>query len=305
MLPGFSTNSLGDTDPFAALPLLAELGCRSLAITPDRQLLNPFAEGLTAECGRWRQELDRLGLACVIETGARHLLDPLRKHEPTLVSSAAAERDRRRDFLCRAIDLAAELQAGCVSLWAGVVHDAADQQTHWQRLVDGLGPVLDHAGRRGVTLGFEPEPGMFIDTVARAEQLLDRLGRPPQLGLTIDIGHLECLGERPLAATVARVAGRVVNVHIDDMLVCRHEHLPLGAGEVDFEPALRELARAGYRGGLHIELPRQSHRWLATAGESLGFLTSALRAIDLVAVGSLSVGGDLTGASRERKRPDR
>jgi L-ribulose-5-phosphate 3-epimerase len=113
MLPGFSTNSFADTDPLAVLPVLAELGCRSLAITPDRQLLNPFADGLAAECERWRQELDRLGLACVIETGARHLLDPLQKHEPTLVSSAAADRDRRRDFLCRAIDLAAELQAGC------------------------------------------------------------------------------------------------------------------------------------------------------------------------------------------------
>lgn len=284
MLPGFSTNSLGDTDPFAALPLLAELGCRSLAITPDRQLLNPFTPGLEVEVGRWRRELDRLGLACVIETGARHLLDPLHKHEPTLVSSAAADRDRRRDFLCRAIDLAAELQAGCVSLWAGVVHDAADQQTLWQRLVDGLGPVLDHAGRRGVTLGFEPEPGMFIDTVSRAEQLLGRLGRPAGLGLTIDIGHLECLGERPLAATVAQVASQVVNVHIDDMLVCRHEHLPPGAGEVAFEPVLRELARAGYRGGLHIELPRQSHRWRATVAESLGFLGRTLGAIETASV---------------------
>ena len=284
MLPGFSTNSFADTDPLAVLPVLAELGCRSLAITPDRQLLNPFDAVLPAEMERWRQELDRLGLACVIETGARHLLDPLQKHEPTLVSSAAADRDRRRDFLCRAIDLAAELQAGCVSLWAGVVHDAADQETLWQRLIDGLGPVLDHAGRRGVTLGFEPEPGMFIDTVARAEQLLGRLGRPAGLGLTIDIGHLECLGERPLAATVAQVASQVVNVHIDDMLVCRHEHLPLGAGEVDFEPVLRELARAGYRGGLHVELPRQSHRWLATAAESLGFLGRTLGAIETASV---------------------
>ena len=277
MLPGFSTNSFADTDPLTVLPVLAGLGYRSLAITPDRHLLNPFGPGLAAEVDRWRRELDQLGLACVIETGARHLLDPLRKHEPTLVSPAAADRERRCDFLCRAIDLAAELEAGCVSLWAGVVHDAADQETIWQRLLDGLAPVLDHAARCEVLLGFEPEPGMFIDTVARAEQLLSRLGRPPQLGLTIDIGHLECLGERPLAATVATVASRVVNVHIDDMLVCRHEHLPLGAGEVEFEPVVRALSRAGYQGGLHVELPRQSHRWLATATESLEFLARILQ----------------------------
>ena len=37
------------------------------------------------------------GMACVIETGARHLLDPLVKHEPTLVSADPAARERRID----------------------------------------------------------------------------------------------------------------------------------------------------------------------------------------------------------------
>ena len=37
------------------------------------------------------------------------------------------------------------------------------------------------------------------------------------------------------------------------------------------------LAAAGYPGGLHVELPRQSHRWLATARESFAFLTPLLR----------------------------
>ena len=279
MKPGYSTNSLAGGDVLPLLPTLVDLGCESLAITPDSSLLHPYAQEFAAEVRRWRCGLAEAGLACVIETGARHLLDPLRKHEPTLLSTRASDRSRRVDFLCRAIDLAAELEAGCVSLWAGVVHDAATEEALWQRLQEGLEPVLAHAQRQGVRLGFEPEPGMFIDTVARAEELLRRLGEPPELGLTIDIGHLECLGERPLAETVRRVAGRIVNVHVDDMLVCRHEHLPLGEGEVAFAPLLRELVAAGYRGGLHIELPRQSHCWLATAEASLAFLCRELKGL--------------------------
>jgi hypothetical protein len=31
---------------------------------------------------------------------------------------------------------------------------------------------------------------------------------------------------------------------------------------------LTTLAQAGYRGGLHVELPRQSHRWRETARQS-------------------------------------
>ena len=48
MLPGYSTNSFADTDPLAATPVLADLGYHSLAIMPDRHLLNPFGPGLAA-----------------------------------------------------------------------------------------------------------------------------------------------------------------------------------------------------------------------------------------------------------------
>jgi hypothetical protein len=37
--------------------------------------------------------------------------------------------------------------------------------------------VLDHAAARGIVLGFEPEPGMFIDTLARQAALHERLGQ--------------------------------------------------------------------------------------------------------------------------------
>lgn len=279
MKPGYSTNSLDGGDPLMLLTELIDCGCRSVAITPDTHLLNPYGSDFRREVTRWRHGLTEAGLACVIETGARHLLDSHAKHEPTLMSVAAADRVRRIDFLCRAIDLAVDLQADCVSFWSGVVRDAAGEEDLWDRLLAGMQHVLAHAERQNVRLGFEPEPGMFIDTVARAEQLLQRLGSPGSLGLTLDIGHLECLGEWPLAKTVRRVANSIVNVHVDDMLCCRHEHLPLGSGEVAFGPVLRELACTGYAGGLHLELPRQSHHWLATARQSLAFLHHELECL--------------------------
>ena len=272
---GFGTNSIGDVDPLGAIPPLADLGCRSLAITLDHHAIDPFAAGLPADVGRWRAALAAAGMACVVETGARHLLDPLLKHEPTLVSTDPAARARRIDFLRRAVDVAADLQAGCVSLWSGIVRDSAAEETLWTRLLSGLEPVLDHAAARGVALGFEPEPGMFVDTLDRYGELLERLGRPDLLGLTVDLGHLECMGERP--AALRPWVGRVVNVHVDDMLACRHEHLPLGSGDVDFSAVLAELAAGGYAGGLHVELPRQAHRWLDTARESFAFLAPLLR----------------------------
>jgi sugar phosphate isomerase/epimerase len=277
MLLGYSTNSIGDVDPLDAVPRLRDLGYGSLAITLDHHTIEPFAGDVPARVARWRKALADAGMACVVETGARHLLDSTVKHEPTLVSSDPADRARRIDFTRRAIDVAADLGAGCVSLWSGVGRDGAALETFGSRLADGLAEIAVHAARVGVIVAFEPEPGMVIDTLARAATLFDRLGRPDALRLTVDVGHMECMGEWPSAAHLRPWHGMIANVHVDDMLACRHEHLPLGTGDVDLTAAVAALAAAGYRGGLHVELPRHSHRWLETARQSAAVLTPLIR----------------------------
>lgn len=271
MRPGWSTNSI-DGDPHEAVNYLADLGYRSLALTPDRQLLNPFSEQFAEEILAWQRSLAARDFHCVIETGARHLLDPLQKHEPTLVSTASSARTRRIAFLTTAIDLAVALRAGCVSLWSGVVRDAASESSLWERLTESLKPVVDYAAHHDIPLGFEPEPGMFIDTLPRFDELRDRLGHPPQLRLTIDLGHMECMGEWPLADTLRDRVADIVNVHLDDMRPCIHEHLPLGAGIIAFPPLFAALREGHYTGGIHTELPRQSHRWTTEAAATIDFL---------------------------------
>jgi sugar phosphate isomerase/epimerase len=135
--------------------------------------------------------------------------------------------------------------------------------------------VLEHAANHSMPLGFEPEPGMFIDSLTRFDQLRDRLGTPEQFRLTIDLGHMECMGEWPLADTLRDRNEQLVNVHLDDMRPCIHEHLPLGTGVIDFPPLLRALQSAGYTGGLHTELPRHSHRWAEEAARTAAFLKRA------------------------------
>src|SRR5437762_13490826 len=116
--------------------------------------------------------LKLLKLRRTIETGTRYLLDPRHKHQPTLVSPTAGERERRIDFLKRAIDAAAFLDSDCVSLWSGERRDDATDEAVLERLADSLRTVLRHATGSGVTLGFEPEPGMFIDTLRTLHRLL-------------------------------------------------------------------------------------------------------------------------------------
>jgi len=127
--------------------------------------------------------------------------------------------------------------------------------------------------RKNVVIGFEPEPGMFIDTMARYQELLDRLDAP-HLRLTLDVGHLHCLGETPLADQIHRWASRIVNVHIEDMRAGVHEHLMFGDGEIDFPPVLQAFRDIGYSGGLHVELSRHSHVGPDAARQAYDFLRS-------------------------------
>ena len=128
MLLGYNTNGFAHHDPFEALEILAEIGYRSVALTLDHGPLNPFAADWPANLQRLKETLRRLGLRSVIETGARFLLDPRHKHEPTLVSAERGRAQRRIDFLQRAIDAAAFLDSDCVSLWSGIRRDDAPRR---------------------------------------------------------------------------------------------------------------------------------------------------------------------------------
>jgi L-ribulose-5-phosphate 3-epimerase len=270
---GYVTNGLRDHALPDALALLAEHGYAGVALTLDHGHLDPFADDAAAQVAVLRRRLDDLGLAVVVETGARFLLDPSRKHEPTLVSPG--DRSRRLELLRRAIAIAGELGAPVVSLWSGTAAPGEEPGVVWDRLLDGLAPIAEAAEETGVALGFEPEPGMVVADVAGFERLAADLGDPPALGITLDIGHCRCLEPEPPEVCVRRVADRLVHVQIEDMRRGVHEHLPFGEGEIDFPPVLAALAEIGYDGLVAVELSRHSHTAHTVVPESIAFLRAA------------------------------
>ncbi|MEO8497856.1 MAG: sugar phosphate isomerase/epimerase family protein [Planctomycetota bacterium] len=273
MLIGYNTNGFAHHDLIEAIEILAEIGYQSVAMTLDNHALNPYATGLTEELIQVADCLREHNMRSVIETGARYLLDPRTKHEPTLLTPDRLAREQRINFLQRAISIAATLESDCVSLWSGVLRDDITNEAAVDRLVSELAPVVEHAAALGVTIGFEPEPGMLIDTMDRFEQLQERIDCEC-FKLTLDIGHLHCLGETPIADHVRRWRDQIVNVHIEDMRAGVHDHLMFGEGEIDFVPIIKAFREIEYAGGLHVELSRHSHDAPAVARRSFEFLNS-------------------------------
>ena len=162
-------------------------------------------------------------------------------------------------------------RADAVSFWSGTPLETSNPAEMMDRLVAACRRLCDHAAERSMRLAFEPEPGMLVDSMPRFAELHERVGHP-LFGLTLDIGHLHCQGEIPIADHIRRWRGSLWNVHIEDMRRGVHDHLMFGEGEVDFADVFAGLRTANYTGGVYVELSRHSYDAVNTARKAKAFL---------------------------------
>jgi sugar phosphate isomerase/epimerase len=270
---GYGTNGFADHTLDDTLRVLAANGYGALALTLGHPHLDPFADDAFERAAQLRDRLDDLGWPIVVETGSRYLLDPFVKHRPTLVDRDAEARLR---FLARAIELARVLEADCVSLWSGVVPEGVDADEAWTMLTARMTGVVELADTAGVRLGFEPEPGMLVETVADALRLREAVGEPDLLGLTVDLGHCVAVEPSGVVGALRDAGDLLVNVQVDDMMPGVHEHLELGHGRLDLAAALSTLRDLDYRGVAAIELPRHSHDAPGAAARGIRTIRDAL-----------------------------
>ena len=255
MLLGYNTNGLQNHRLEDALRLLADAGYEAVAITPDVCHLDPFAV-TSREVEAIAALLARLRLRPSIETGARFLLDPQKKHEPTLMTADPVARERRIDFTARAAQIGRDLGAKVVSFWAGI--DRSPGPDSRSRLLDGVRRSCEAIRAVALTPSLEPEPGMAVATVAGWREVRAALGEAAP-ALTLDVGHLLVEWEGDPAAICREMAPVCAQVHLEDMRRGVHEHLLPGHGDLDIAAALQGLSVGGYAGPVCFELSRHSH----------------------------------------------
>ena len=253
----YNTNGCASHRLDDALSLMADSGYRGVALTLDHHHLDPFAPDWQVRSHALRRRLDELSFGSVIETGARYLLDPRAKHEPTFVTATPEGRARRVAFLQRAVDVGAILGSEAVSFWAGVPKPGVSRADAHVWLAEGLEQVCAHAERAGVVVALEPEPGMLVET---CDDYLAIARSLPGLRLALDTGHCLVTGEADPADAVRTHAARLGTVSIEDMRAGEHVHLAFGEGEMDIPAILRALADIRFDRLVCVELSRESHR---------------------------------------------
>ena len=270
----YNTNGAANHRLDDALRLIADSGYDGVALTLDHHHLDPLAANWRHDAERVARLLGDLGLGSVVETGARYLLDPRRKHEPTLVTPDPAGRARRIGFLHRALDVAVVLGSETVSFWAGVPQANVARDDAWRWLDEGLARVLDHAENCGIDASLEPEPGMLVETAAEYDRLR---ARHPRLKLALDTGHCLVTMDIDPADAVRRYADRIGTVAIEDMRRGDHTHLPFGQGDMDVPSVLDALDAIGFPRLVCVELSRESPRAHAAIPEAIAYLKNLCR----------------------------
>jgi protein FrlC len=249
----YSSNAYTRHSVERAIDETSDAGFDGIEILADVPHVNPLR--VTARLvDRLALRLRRRGLAVSNVNANTNLalgrLDP-EGFRPSLLEADDSSRQRRVEYIRRAIDFAAAIGSPCVAISVGRSPGGPALELR-ARLIRGLEEVLARAERRGVNVGIEFEPGHFIESSRQLDPVLRAVGHP-RLGANLDIGHARCAGEH-IPSVIRRLRGRIWNLHFEDIRGRTHRHLIPGMGDIDFASAFRALERTGYSGFVTLEL---------------------------------------------------
>lgn len=252
----FSTNAYLKFSFAEAVRRLAAIGYRGVEIMADVPHAWP-AYLLEEQKQAIRDALaqNHLAISNINAFMMNAINDPRQRYwHPSWIEPDRHYRQIRIDHTCRALTLARELGAPCITTEpGGPVEPGGSWSAALKLFVEMIKPVAEHAEKEGVLLLVEPEPGLLIETADQFQEFMQHIDSPA-IGLNFDIGHFYCVGDEP-APTVHRLARYMRHVHLEDIAATRvHHHLVPGEGAIDFAATLQAIEAVGYAGWITIEL---------------------------------------------------
>lgn len=252
----YSSNAYTRGDLVSALRSIAELGYQGAEILCDRPHWFP-GEVPDSDIDNIARIVDELGLGISnlnanTANGYFQPLPPENVFEPALSNPDPEMRQWRKNYSIEAIRLAHRIGASCISVTSGRPTPGCSPDTSLDYFIESLKTICEEAARYDVRIGIEYEPGLLVERATEVMEVVDRVGSP-LLGVNFDIGHSFLHHEDP-RSTVQLLAGRIWNVHVEDMKRQKHFHLVPGEGDLPFSEYFDALREIGYNGYLTVEL---------------------------------------------------
>jgi sugar phosphate isomerase/epimerase len=159
----------------------------------------------------------------------------------------------------KAIQLAADLKAGCLIVYTGC--GKGHIRSHvWRMAVDALTHLAQRAADAEVTLALEPmhcgcaTPWTFLTSLDDTFDLINRVGSP-FIKLAFDTYHLG--QDRQVLHTIPDIIDKIAVVHLGDGKRApngEQNRCCLGDGIVPLREIVHALIDGGYRGDFDVEL---------------------------------------------------
>jgi sugar phosphate isomerase/epimerase len=172
--------------------------------------------------------------------------------EPALSHADPKVRRRRIDSTLALLDWTAEVGGPRVSVTSGRCPGLHPPDQELGYFAESLHELAVEAEKRSLQLSIEYEPGLLVERWTEVADMIKRVDHPA-LGVNLDVGHAQCIGESPQEA-IRGLAGHIWNLHIEDIQDHKHYHLIPGEGNLDLIGVLRTLKEIEYTGWLTVEL---------------------------------------------------
>ncbi|HEY5982373.1 MAG TPA: sugar phosphate isomerase/epimerase family protein [Anaerolineales bacterium] len=201
----------------AAIEAVHNAGYPGVELSFHRDQFNPF--NLTqADLERLRRQFETLSLKPACVATASHFFTPSRPHEPSLLCLDLAGRKRRIGVVKRGIQVARALKVPLVTFGSGFIRDehvAHPSIDPGGLLVDSIRRCLEELrADDDLTLLIEPEPGMYIETLDQAIDLVNEVNSP-RFQLHLDLCHIYC-SESNMTAALTKAAPYARYLHVSD-----------------------------------------------------------------------------------------
>lgn len=213
----YSTFGLTNLDFLRAIEVVDQAGYPGVELSFHRDQFNPFNisdDYLDAV----KRKLDSLEVTAACMSTASHFFTPQRPHEPSLMTPDLAGRKRRIDLVRRGVHVARRLGIPLVSFGSGFIRDehvSNPSVNPRELLVDSIHQCLKSLhDDDDITLLIEPEPGMYIETLAQGMNLVDEIGSP-RFQLHLDLNHNYCSETNYLEA-LGKAAPHAKFLHVSD-----------------------------------------------------------------------------------------
>ena len=196
-------------------------------------------------------------------------------HLPTFISSADLTEGLRRaslDEIFASLEVAARLHSLKVVLHPGNISGLGrfvmDQVK--ENALKSLEAVVDKAHELGLCLCLENmfPKGHWLVHPDDFPELLDRY---PSLYLTFDTGHAHMADstDRMALEFIEKFSHRIGHVHASDNFGMEDNHLPVGAGTIDFHALVKALKRKGYNDTMTLEVFSKDRDYLKISRQKI------------------------------------